>query len=350
MNKSSTEAFQFLKLKVLPTVQHAARLFLWVEPDSLYGRQVVTRTVVHLSFILAFISSATNLINSFGFFPIALAVFRRMGFLSLPFAFSLALLLNVLQNQYTSLLVRRGEYKRLARAAVAGLIALQIAFTSVSTAGGQLIGSPFALGIELGSQILTTAQTDLHKAKQTFMKSAMYLETKQNCEDGRALMDKPPPASERDRVILETIGSHRERELLGISATPESFCGKWLALQQETHEKYSKLDKPIEEALSKGITSVQIVKEVLPDQYKANFTPQGTIADGDTEIAIAIQRAFSLLFQGSIGELGTSLLLFLLSSVTSVMLVLALLAYARHPAVVMSFSEKAGRIKRRFDR
>lgn len=350
MNTSSTEALQFLKLKVLPTVQHAARLFLWVEPDSLYGRQVVTRTVVHLSFILAFISSATNLINSFGFFPIALAVFRRMGFLSLPFAFLLALLLNVLQNQYTSLLVRRGEYRRLARAAVAGLTALQIAFTLVSTAGGQLIGSPFALGIELGSQILTTAQTDLHKAKQAFMKSAIYLETKQNCEDGRALMDKPPPASERDRVILETIGSHGERDLLGISATPESFCGKWLALQQETHEKYSKLDRPIEEGLSKGITSIQIVKEVLPDQYKANFTPQGTIADGDTEIAIAIQRAFSLLFQGRIGELGTSLLLFLLSSVTSIMLVLALIAYARHPAVVMSFSEKAGRIKRRFNR
>ena len=348
MNTSSTKTFQFVKLKILPTLQHAARLFLWVEPDSLYGRQVVTRTVVHLSFILAVIVSATNLINSFGFFPIALAVFRRMGFLSLPFAFSLALLLNIIQNQYTSLLVRRGEYKRLARAAVAGLTTLQITLTLVSTVGGQIIGSPIALGIERGTQILDHSQADLYKAKEAFMKSALYLETRQNCEQGRALMDKPPPASERDRVILETIGSHGERERLGISATPESFCGKWLALQQETHEKYSKLDRPIEEALSQGITSVQIVKEVLPDQYKANFTSRGTIADGDTEIAIAIQRAFSLLFQGRIGELGTSLLLLLLSSVTSTILVLALIAYARHPAVVMSFSEKAGRVKRRF--
>lgn len=182
------------------------------------------------------------------------------------------------------------------------------------------------------------------------MQSALYVETKQNCEEGRRRMDAPPPASERDRVILETVGSLAEQKRLGVSATPESFCGKWEALQAKTDETYSQLDRQIEDAFSQGLTPLEVVKQVLPDQYDAEFTPQGTIADGSSAIAMAITRSFTLLFQRRIGELGTSLLLFLLSAVTSTILILALIAYARHPAVIMSFSPKAGLIKQEFFR
>lgn len=334
----------FGRSKLLPMTVKTIKILFWVDPRSLYGRQVVTKTVTQLALQLAWIASVTNVINSFGVFPIFLAAFGDMIPLSMLFAVGLA----VLQNYFTALLVRRGEFKRLARAGAVGLITLQVFLSSVSTPGGQLVGSPKALASDRAPVILTEARSQLEAAEQSFMKSALYLETKQNCEEGRKRMDAPPPASERDRVILETVGSWAERNRLGISATPESFCGKWETLQSETHEKYSQLDRQIEDAFSQGLTPLEVVRQVLPDQYEAEFTPQGTIADGNTAIAVAMTRSLRLLFQGRIGELGTSLLLFLLSTVTSAVLILALIAYARHPAVIMSFSPQAGLIKQKF--
>ncbi|MGB5633048.1 MAG: hypothetical protein WBM44_20365 [Waterburya sp.] len=337
-----------LRKVVAPKLVTISRFLLWVEPETLYGTQVITHITITLSFLLAAIASATNLINSLGVFPILTAAFRNFGLLSLPLAITVSALLNFLQNKFTSLLVRRGEFKRLARAGAVGLISLQVFLTGGSTIGGQIANSKPALAADHSTAKITQAQNDLAQTKQTFMQSALYLDTKQNCELGRKRMDAPPPASERDRVILETVGSFGERERLGVPATPESFCGKWSALQSETQAKYSRLDRPIEEALMAGLPPIKIAERVLPHQYETEFTRQGTIADGNTEFGVAVSRLFRLLVQGRIGELGTSLLLCLLSAVTSITLVLALIAYAKHPAIIMSFSPKAGLIKKRF--
>lgn len=343
-----TQIRAFLRTTIVPWLLKVLLLLFWVNPESLYGRQVRTSTVIVLSVIVAWIASVTNLLNSLGVFPILTATFRSWGFLGFLLAVLFAVLLNVLQNHLTSLLVRRGEFKRLASAGLSGLISVQVFLTSCSTVGGQLMNSQVALGHDHGSTILVKTQADFSEAKERFMKSALYLETKQNCDEGRARMDAPPPPAERDRVILETVGSWAERERLGVSASPESFCGQWERLQKETQEKYRKLDLQIEEALSQGLPPVKVVEKVLPDQYQTEFTDRGTIADGNTELAVALSRTARLLGQGRISELGTSLLLSVLSKVTSIILILVLIAYSKHPAVILSFSPKAGLIKQRY--
>lgn len=337
-----------LRTIIIPFLQKLVLLLFWVEPSSLTGRQVRTTTLVTLSIIVAWIASVTNFLNSLGVFPILTATFRSWGIAGFFLAVLCAVLLNILQNHLTSLLVRRGEFRRLAKVATIGLIALQILLTSCSTVGGQLSNSRGTLGQEFSLTLITDAQQELKRSKERFMQSPLYVETKQNCEQGRARMDAPPPPGERDRVILETVGGWKEREKLGVSATPNSYCGKWNSLQEKTHQKYSRLDRPIEEAQSQGFPPLKIVEEVLPERYEALFDRHGYIADGNTELAVALSRTARLMRQGKFSELGTSLLLLSLSKVTSVILIIVLIAYSQHYAVIMSFSPRAGLVKQQY--
>lgn len=313
-----------------------------IDHRTLQGEKLVTPEADKTSRLLAITGSITNLIGTIGITPIILFTMGGLGVVSLPLAGALLYLLNSVQNSYTVSVARRAANPTIRdRAGLLGIIAMQTLLTAASIGGMLILNSQTTLANYYAARLVEEKKQQIFAQRDELLASPATAELKQKCEAAEAAIETyPANHPNRDHTIITAYGSLAERKRLGVTATPESYCGQRDLRLKEIEDQFNASLAPQRQAESTGKPPLTVLQAAYPDTYDLEFEA-GRIADGNTAIAVGFSYAVEQISEGNISSLGSSLLFFGLSAATSTALVMALLIHCNRRAILLSFCDEA---------
>lgn len=319
-----------------------------IDPNTLHGEMFVTPKAEKDSRLLAVTGSFTNLLGTIGVAPVIFYALSSVGILAIPLSAVSLFLLNSLQNAYTIAVARKaGNRTQRDWSGYLGIIGMQVLLSAVSMVGMIVLNSQSTIANHYANRLAEEKKATIASLKQEATTRTEYLETKRKCEQGKQQLLNPPPG-ERDRLIVETLGDYGTRVSQGVEATPGSLCGKWNALQQKVQSEFDAPLYAYHQALKEGNPALDALRVGFPSTYKAHFDERGSIQDGNMAIAQSVSYAVTQIATGNMSELGTALIFFSLSAITSTALVVGLVVHSRRDAIIVSFSDEVGRLVYRF--
>ena len=315
-----------------------------IDSKTLRGQKFVTPEADKESRLLATTGSITNLIGTIGVTPIIIFTMTSLGYLSLPIALFLLYLLNSVQNSYTIAVARKAGNRQIRdRSGFIGIVGMQVLLTGASLVGMLILNSQTTLANYHAERLAEIKREQILNQKQRVLNSPETLEIKGRCEKGKQnIKNAAPNDPNRDRFIIETHGSYAETKRLGVTSTPESYCGQWNTLRQTIRDKFDVLLESHNQAESEGKPPVAVLEIAYGDTYDSEFK-DGKIADGNTAIAVGFDYAVKQILSLNISSLGSSLLFLALSATTSTALVLGLIAHSKRDGIIISFADEAER-------
>lgn len=230
---------------------------------------------------------------------------------------------------------------------LAGFIAIQLIFSTVTPIGSLMINSKNKLADFYAAALNQEKRQNILDQRDRKMASPAMRELKRICEQDKQAIKTASPQN-YDFYIIKAHGSYADTKRLGVTSTPKSSCGKVEVAVKEIQDQTTSALEDHDRFESQGLPSVVVLQRAYPETYDNEFDRDGTIADGNTAIRVATQYMVDSIVKGEISRLGSSLFVFCLSLATSGTTIFLLIAHTNNKDIIASFCKGTAQIVHSF--
>jgi hypothetical protein len=340
------------------------KIFFWkflrqlfiADAKEFNGKAIVSQELQEHAAITARTVTVSNLIDLSSNFPVIFEAFRFLnpiGALIISFVITVGIV-KFGNDTAAAVASRKYSNKKWSKAAIIGLLSLNLVQTITSGIGVELLNNQSALSLLKANEVINE-QKSKHQHSRKQWKEVIeesppyqqYLKAEQQCNENIVKLEKMNAQDPHyHRVFLETYGTYEQKknpQWERITTEKLPHCPKMNRLESENKllfENYHLVEKKWEEKLMKQTDNDLIfLKNEFPESYDLYFLENGTIKDGGDRVRLASQNFLNKLITGNLSALGFSLFFFSISAITSLTSCLMTLAHSQREETINSRDE-----------